>query len=115
MKIHPLKLTSLVSICGLILSQLGLLIWLDNSAYKVVISFVLTTPLLLPVKGLVIDRRYTYKWIGFLTLIYICIGISESFSNPALRIYSVLTIVFSSTLFISSVYYSRYLGRVSTE
>lgn len=108
MSVHPLKLTSLIALVGLILSQLGLLLWLVND-YRVAIACVLTLPLLFPLKGLLNDRRYTYKWVGFLTLLYIAIGISESFSNPELRLYGILTIVFSSLLFISSVYYSRFL------
>lgn len=108
MSVHPLKLTSLIAITGLILSQLGLVMWLVND-YRALIACALTLPLLVPLKGLWNDRRYTYKWVGFLTLLYIAIGISESFSNPLLRLYSILTIVFSSLLFISSVYYSRYL------
>lgn len=108
MIIHPLKLASLISIAGLILAQLGLLVWLVNE-YRILIACILTLPLLLPVKGLLNDRRYTYKWVGFLTLLYMGIGISESFSNPQLRIYSILTIAFSAALFVSSVYFSRYL------
>lgn len=108
MRGHPLKLISLMAIAGLILSQLGLLLWLDND-YRVAIACALTLPLLIPLKGLLDNRRYTYKWVGFLTLLYIGIGISESFSNPELRLYSILTLVFSSLLFIGSVYYSRYL------
>jgi uncharacterized membrane protein len=108
MKVHPLKLVSLISIFGLILSQLGLLLWLSDD-FKLMLVPLLSLPLLLPLKGLLTDRRYTYKWIGFLTLFYMGIGISESFSNPELRSYSLLTIFFSTALFISSVYYSRYL------
>ena len=108
MKIHPLKLTGLIGLIGLILSQLGLILWLVHD-YRLVIACVLTLPLLFPLKGLLNDKRYTYKWVGFLTLVYISIGISESFSNPDLRLYSILTISFSILLFISSIYYSRYL------
>lgn len=114
MSIHPLKLTSLISISGLIFSQLGLMFWLVND-YRIAIACGLTLPLLIPVKGLLNNRRYTYKWVGFLTFIYLAIGISESFSNPELRPYSILTIVFSCLLFISSVYYSRYLRQTLSD
>ncbi len=108
MNIHPLKLISLISISGLILIQSGLYFWLQTEA-KLIIAGLLTVPLLIPLKGLISNRRYTFKWIGFLTLLYFCIGVSESFANPALRLYSVLTIIFSVALFSSSIYYSRYL------
>ncbi len=110
MPTHPLKLTSLASLAGLALAQLSLA-WLLEGDYAVMIAFGLALPLLLPLKGLLVDRRYTYKWVGFLTLVYFAIGISESFSNPQLRGYAVATLVCSCLLFVSSIYYSRYLRR----
>jgi uncharacterized membrane protein len=65
--------------------------------------------LLLPMKGLIVNRLYTYKWIGFLALFYFCVGISELVTNPALRLYSYLTTMLSIVLFIASIYYTRYL------
>jgi len=107
-KIHPLKLASLMAISALILIQLGLYLWLQNDA-KLIIALLLAAPLLIPLKGLISDKRYTFKWTGFLTLLYFSIGVSESFANPELRLYSLLTIGCSVILFISSIYYSRYL------
>lgn len=70
----------------------------------------LVLPLLVPFRGLLRDHRYTYKWIGFLTLLYFCIGISELFSNPELRFYGFGTTIASTLLFLASIYYARYLG-----
>jgi len=70
----------------------------------------LVLPLLIPLRGLLGDRRYTYKWIGFVTLLYFCIGISELFSNPELRLYGFATTIASTSLFLASIYYARYLG-----
>jgi uncharacterized membrane protein len=99
----------MVSLAGLLLCQLGLFLWQKHpiNFYWILI---LSLPLLLPVKGLIENRRYTYKWIGFLTLFYICVGISELVTNPDLKIYALLTILFSTVLFIASIYYSRYLS-----
>lgn len=105
---HVLKLICLGSIIGLLATQLTLMLWLQNE-YRVVIALSLSLPLLLPLKGLIQDRRYTYKWTGFLTLLYFCIGISEAFANPEHRLYSLLSILFSVTLYLGSIYYSRYL------
>jgi uncharacterized membrane protein len=71
--------------------------------------FALAFPLLIPLKGLLSNQRYTYKWIGFLTLLYFCIGISELVSNPQLRLYGFGTSVASMLLFLASIYYARYL------
>ena len=108
MRTHPLKVLSLASILALIASQLSLALWLDNPS-ATIIALVLTAPLVIPLKGMFGDRRYTFKWVGFLPMLYLAIGISESFSNPELRVYGILTIAFSSLLFFSSIYYSRVL------
>ncbi len=108
MPVHPLKILTLLSISILIGSQIALIFWLQND-YRFLIALVLMTPLLLPLKGLFSDRRYTYKWTGFLTMLYFSIGISESFANSDLRLYGVLNILFSCLLFVGSIYYSRYL------
>lgn len=105
---HPLKAISLLSWLALLTSQLALP-WLTQASADYWLA-ILALPLLLPLKGLVVDQRYTYKWIGFLTLAYFCIGVSELVSNPELRIYAVITSVASMLLFLASIYYARYLG-----
>ena len=99
----------MVALAGLLLCQLGLFLWQKESV-NLYLILILSLPLLLPIKGLIENRRYTYKWIGFLTLFYFCVGISELVTNPDLRIYALLTILFSTVLFIASIYYSRYLS-----
>jgi uncharacterized membrane protein len=107
-KTHPLKLVSLISLTGLIVSQAGLVLWLEgNSGW--ISALLLGLPLLVPLRGVINDRRYTFKWIGFMAMFYVAIGISESFTTPELRIYGSLTLVFSCALFVSSIYYSRFL------
>lgn len=108
MPVHPLKFLALFSVLALIGCQLGLLFWLHNE-YRLIIAGLLILPLLFPLKGMFSDHLYTFKWTGFVALLYLCIGISESFTNSGLRIYSILTTLFSCLLFISSIYYSRYL------
>jgi uncharacterized membrane protein len=105
---HPLKAISLLAWAGLLICQLTLF-WPGNDVdtYWIVL---LTLPILLPLKGLVGDQRYTFKWIGFMMLVYICVGISELVSNPQLKIYGFGTTIASTLLFLSSVYYSRYLA-----
>ena len=107
--IHPLKLICIVSLSGLILCQLGLFLW-PKEAISLYWIFLLSVPLLFPIKGLILSRRYTYKWIGFLTLFYFCVGISELVVNPELKIYAILTTLFSTVLFVASIFYARYLS-----
>ena len=105
---HPLKLVSLIAWACLLLAQLALLL----PAYEISLywSLPLVVLLLIPIRGLVLGRRYTYKWIGFLTLLYFCVGISELMTNPALRIYGFVTTLASLALFMASIYHARYLG-----
>jgi uncharacterized membrane protein len=90
---HPLKVISMLAWFSLLMFQCGLL-WPDLGVdyYWVLL---LSLPLLFPLKGLLGDRRYTYRWIGYMTLIYFCVGISELVSNPLLRVYGFGTTVAS--------------------
>jgi len=106
---HPLKLICLICLICLLLTQASLLLIRDNPISLYWVLFV-TLPLLLPLKGLFFDVLYTYRWIGFLTLFYFCIGISELFSNPELNTYALFTSIFSTFLFLASIYYARYLA-----
>ena len=105
---HSLKLISLLSWAILITLQMALPWMMQPEGSLWLLLLVL--PLLIPFKGLLSNQRYTYKWIGFLTLLYFCIGISELVSNPQLRSYGVGTSVASMLLFLASIYYARYLG-----
>ncbi|MDJ0832657.1 MAG: DUF2069 domain-containing protein [Gammaproteobacteria bacterium] len=105
---HPLRSMSLIFLLGLMGSQLGLVFWLETE-YRLLIAGLLFVPLLLPIRGIIANRHYTFKWTGFLTLLYFCIGVSEAFVNPEHRLYSSLTLLFSCLLFFTSIYYSRYL------
>jgi len=102
---HGLKITCLLCWISLLGLQL-ILPWLTANYWLLL----LVLPLLIPLRGLLGDRRYTYKWVGFLTLLYFCIGISELFSNPELRLYGFATTIASTLLFLASIYYARYLG-----
>lgn len=105
---HPLKIVCLCSLVALLFTQLSLLLKAEylNNWYWIVL---LSLPLLLPLKGFITNKLYTYKWAGFLTLFYFCIGISELFSNPEIRVYAYLTTGLSTILFISVIYYTRWL------
>lgn len=105
---HPLQATALTFWLCLLLLQLSLLLPASGAGYYW--SLPLIGLLLIPIRGLYRGRRYTYKWIGFLTLLYFCVGISELVSNPALRVYGFGTTLSSLGLFLSGIYYARYLG-----
>lgn len=108
---NPLKAISLAAWAILFLCQLGLF-W-SKPVIDVYWILLVSLPLLLPAKGLLYDHHYTYKCLGFMTLAYICIGISELATNPDLKIYAFVTTISSTLLFLSSIYYARYLAQRS--
>ena len=105
---HPLKVISLLSWLALFGFQLGLF-W-SGYEFSLYLALALSLPLLIPLRGLLRAQRYTYKWIGFMMLVYFCIGISELVSNPQLRVYGFGTSISSMLLFLASIYYARWLG-----
>jgi hypothetical protein len=46
-------------------------------------------PLLAPLRGLLQGNRYTHTWATLCVLPYFIVGISESVSNPSLRIWAI--------------------------
>ncbi len=105
---HPLKIFTLLSLLVLILNQLSLF-FSNATGDQWWLASLLTLPLLLPVKGLWSDRLYTYKWTGFLPMLYFFIGVSEAFVASENGLYGKINILASGVLFLSSMYYSRYL------
>ena len=103
-----LKLTCLLSWAVLLSSQL--LLFLPGSGVTLWLGIALVAALLVPLRGLVLDRLYTYRWSGFLTLVYLCIGISELVVNPGLRLYAFATVLSSLSLFLSTIYRARALA-----
>jgi len=106
--VHPLQSTALICWLCLLLFQLSLLLPAFGVSYYWSLPLILL--LLLPLRGLYRGQRYTYKWVGFLMLLYFCVGISELVSNPELQIYGFGTTMSSLGLFLAGVYYARYLG-----
>ena len=105
---HPLKAICLASWVGLIGLQLSLLLPANQIGLYWVL--LLSLPLLIPLPGLLRDRLYTYRWVGFLMMIYFCVGISELVANPELRWFGLGTTICSILLFLASIYYARLLG-----
>lgn len=106
---HPLKLVCLLSLISLFFTQLGLFL-LPNGTIGWHWILLLSLPLLTPLHGFIYDNLYTYKWAGFLSLFYFCLGISELVANPDWRVYAYLTTLLSTSLFLSDIYYTRWLG-----
>lgn len=106
---HPLKLTCLITLGGLLISQASLFLFIDEPVNRYWI-LTLVLPLFIPMRGFIKNRLYTFRWTGFLSLFYLCVGISELVSSPGLRNYALFTTLLSTVLFVSCIYYARYLS-----
>lgn len=76
-----------------------------------IVLVLLVGPLLFPLRGLLYGRPYTHAWTSFLVLIYFIHGIVEAWSNPGVRLYAGLEILFSVLLYTGALLYARYRGR----
>ena len=70
------------------------------------LALVAAAPLLLPLKGLLQGSLRSMTWAGYLVMLYLVIGITEAWSNPAQRIpallQTLLVVVFVGSLLIFS-------------
>lgn len=64
-------------------------------------------PLLLPLRGLLHGRRYTYAWSLFLALGYLSHGLIEAYSTPADRGLALLELALVLAWFVGAVGYVR--------
>ena len=69
------------------------------------------TPLLLPLRGLLQEKPYTYAWTSFVTLLYFMHGVVEVWANAEQRVFAGLEIYLSVQVFIGAIYFARLQGR----
>ncbi|MGR9115013.1 MAG: DUF2069 domain-containing protein [Gammaproteobacteria bacterium] len=71
------------------------------------VLLVSVTPLLLPMRGLLHGRPKSCAWAAYVSLIYFSHGTVEAYVNSAERLYAVLEIVFSLSLFLGATFFVR--------
>lgn len=69
------------------------------------------SPLLLPLRGLLHGNLKSTAWAAYVSLIYFIHGTLEAYSEPSVRLYAMLEIIFSLMLFFGATFYVRYSGR----
>lgn len=86
--------------------------WLAPSTHFPValVLLVLVLPLLLPLRGLLHGRPYTFSWSCFLALLYFSHGVIEAYSSVDVRHLALAEIALASLWFISAIAYVRLGG-----
>ncbi|WP_462159788.1 DUF2069 domain-containing protein [Pseudoalteromonas sp. GB56] len=107
------QVAALVGYFGLlVLMPLWLFVLSPRDDYSFAFTFCLyIVPLLLPLKGIIQDKPYTYAWANFIVMIYFIHGLTLLWVSPDERLWVVLELVFASCMFIGCTYYARHRGQ----
>ena len=83
--------------------------WLAPSPHFPValILLILVLPLLLPLRGLLHGRAYTFSWSCFLALLYFTHGVVEAYSSAEVRHLALLEVALASAWFTGAIVYVR--------
>lgn len=108
--------STLVGYFGLLVLILAWNTWLSPPSVLPValVLIMFAGPLLLPLRGLLHGKLYTYKWVNFLAMFYFVHGVVEAYSNPPERLLAILEVIFSVVFFLGSVFYTRYYADKTT-
>ena len=68
-------------------------------------------PLLLPLKGIIQDKPYTYAWANFIVMIYFIHSLTMIWIAPEQLIWALLELAFATSMFIGCTYYARHRGQ----
>ena len=106
--------------CFALIGYIGLLvlmpIWLFLIAPReghsnAFIFVVYILPLLLPLKGIIQDKPYTYAWANFIVMFYFIHGFTLLWVAQEQLIWVLLELTFASLMFIGCTYYARHRGQ----
>lgn len=103
---QAVALTGYFGNLGLLTTWYG---WLAPSQWfpRTLVLMVLVAPMLLPLRGLLHGKPYTYAWSGFLALVYFTHGVVEAYSNTAVRPYALMEMLFCGLWFGGAILYVR--------
>ena len=73
-------------------------------------------PLLLPLRGILNGRRYTFQWACMLILLYFTEGVVRAWSDrPPSSTLAVFEIVLSVVFFFAAIYYTRFATKTGEQ
>ena len=65
-------------------------------------------PLLLPLKGLIQGKPYTYAWANFIVMIYFLHSLTTFWVSSEDRIWAIIEFILATTMFLAGSYYAKY-------
>jgi len=68
-------------------------------------------PLLLPLRGILSGKPYTYAWSNFIVLFYMLHGLTLIWDRPDERLYVVIELILATMMFIGCSYYAKFRGQ----
>ena len=101
-------------------SYLLLIVWLvvwhffltiDKPTSTVFTLLFWIVPILLPAKGLLEGKPYTYAWTNFIVMYYLLHGLTAVYAVEGERLYALVEIILCSALFTGCSFYARIRGR----
>lgn len=98
---------SWLGLFGIISSQAFIL--LNQSSLPIWPSFVLLTALI-PIKGFIQNKRYTFQWTGFLSLFFLMVGVSSFFEAANPKSTSFILLCSSIILYFGVVFHAKKLA-----
>lgn len=96
----------------LILMPLWMFVFVPREGYSNgFIFFVYILPLLLPLKGIIQDKPYTYAWANFIVMLYFIHSFTLLWIAQDELIWVLLELLFATCMFIGCTYYARHRGQ----
>jgi uncharacterized membrane protein len=68
-------------------------------------------PLLLPLRGIIQDKPYTYAWANFIVMLYFIHGSTLLWIAQDQLLFVIAELVFAVCMFIGCTYYARHRGQ----
>lgn len=76
-----------------------------------IVIIVFIGPLMFPLRGILYGRPYTHALTSFLALLYFTHGVVEAYGNADERVYALLEILFSVSLYMGAMLFARFRGK----